>query len=131
MTDSSSTPRRHGFRCSIGDALILAAGLGLSCWLHALDFPLAWIVPAALGHFFLFCNVFLVWRRWELLWASAFVLNVAAHLALGSLDWLSPLLFQLPITVLVIIWQIRSPWYHGILAEQLNPRLKEYLAGRQ
>ena len=81
----------------------------------------------ALGHFFLFCNVFLVWRRWELLWAVAFVLNVGAHIAFATLDWLSPILFQVPVTVLVITWQIRSPWYHGIFAEKWNPRRQEYL----
>lgn len=123
--------RRTGLRFSILDALMLMAGAGLSWWLAEIEFPLWWIVPAALGHFFLFCNVFLVWRRWELLWAAAFILNVATHLALGSLDWLSPLLFQLPITILVIICQIRSPWYHGIFAEHLNPRLKKYLAAAQ
>jgi hypothetical protein len=128
MSPTSPPIRTCGFRISWLDAVVLLLGAVLSYWLIHRSFPLAWIVPAALGHFFLFCNVFLVWRRWELLWAAAFVLNVATHLALGSLDWLSPLLFQLPITLLVIIWQIRSPWYHGIWAEQLNPRLKEYLA---
>ena len=111
------------------DAAILMSGACLSWWLASQSFLLWWIVPAALGHFFLFCNVFLVWRRWELLWAAVFVLNVAAHLAFGTLDWLSPLLFQLPVTALVIIWQIRSPWYHGILARQINPRLADYLDG--
>lgn len=122
--------RRHGFRLSSADAAVLLAGISLTWWLARQDFPLAWIVPAALGHFFLFCNVFLVWRRWELLWAAAFVFNVAGHLAFGTLDWLSPLLFQLPITVLVIIRQIRSPWYHGIYAERLNPRLQKYLTAK-
>lgn len=128
MNPAPPPARTCGFRISWLDAVILLLGTVISCWLIHLSFPLAWIVPAALSHFFLFCNVFLVWRRWELLWAAAFVLNVATHLALGSLDWLSPLLFQLPITILVIIGQIRSPWYHGIFAEHLNPRLQEYLA---
>jgi hypothetical protein len=109
------------------DAVILLLGAVLAWWLMTRSFPLWWIVPAALGHFFLFCNVFLVWQRWELLWAASFVFNVAAHLALGVWDWPSPIMFQLPITALVIIWQIRSPWYHGVFAEQLNPRLKDYL----
>lgn len=130
MKQALQTARLHGFRLSFVDALVLVTGACLSGWLAKIEFPLWWIVPAALGHFFLFCNVFLVWRRWELLWTAAFILNVATHLALGSLEWLLPLLFQLPITILVIIGQIRSPWYHGIFAEHLNPRLKEYLAGR-
>jgi hypothetical protein len=119
--------RTCGFRLSWLDAVILIVGTGLSWWLQSQSFPLWWIVPAALGHFFLFCNVFLVWRRWELLWGVAFVFNVAAHFLFNDLDAWPSLLWQTPMTLAVIAWQMRSPWYHGIFAEQLNPRIKEYL----
>ncbi len=119
--------RRHGFRFSVWDALVLLSGFGLALWLRSEEFPLWWVVLAAVGHFFLFCNVFLVWRRWELGWAVIFVINVALHVAFGVLDWFSPTLIQLPVTVLVIMLQIRSPWYHGIFARHLNPRLDDYL----
>ena len=121
--------KRYGFRCSVIDALVLIAGAGLSLWLHSIYFPLWWVVPMALGHFFLFCNVFLVWRRWELLWAGFFIHNVAAHLALNDTHGGSALLWQSPVTLGVILWQIRSPWYHGIFAERLNPRLADFLRG--
>ena len=127
MNPIPSTNRICGFRLSWFDAVILLLGAVFSGWLHSHSFPLWWIVLTALGHCFLFCNVFLVWRRLELLWGGTFVLNVAGHLVLGTLDWLSPMLFQLPVTVLVITLQIRSPWYHGILAKQFNPRIKQYL----
>ncbi len=130
MNPNPSPSRTCGFRLSWFDAVILLLGAVLSWWFISQSFPLGWIVPVALGHFFLFCNVFLVWRRLEFLWAVAFVLNVGTHLAFGTLDWLSPMLFQLPVTALVIMRQIRSPWYHGIFAERLNPGLKEYLADR-
>ena len=123
MTPQNPSSKRHGFRFSIWDALILAAGLALTLWLPAIDFPLWWIVAMAVGHFFLFCNVFLVWQRWELLWAAAFVINAGIHIATGSFGWLSPFLWQLPWTILVIGLQIRSPWYHGIFAERWNPSL--------
>jgi hypothetical protein len=127
MNPNPSPSRICGFRLSWFDAAILLLGAVLSGWLISQSFPFGWIVPTALGHFFLFCNIFLVWRRWELLWAGVFILNVGAHLAFGTLDWLSPMLFQLPVTVLVITWQIRSPWYYGICAEKWNPRIQEYL----
>jgi hypothetical protein len=130
MNPTPSTSRTCGFRLSWLDAVILIGGAALSWWLQSQSFPLWWVVPAALGHFFLFCNVFLVWRRLELLWAVLYVINVGAHLAFGTLDWLSPMLFQLPVTVLVITWQVRSPWYLGVFAERLNPHLKEYLVDR-
>jgi len=109
------------------DAVILLAGAVLSCWLQSQSFPLWWIVPAALGHFFLFCNVFLVWRRLELLWAVAFVLNVVAHVFFDEWDPWPSLLWQIPVTLVVIAWQMRLPWYHGIFARQINPRLADYL----
>lgn len=120
-------PRRHGFRISIGDALVLLLGLGLTLWLRDIHFPLWWVVLAAVGHFFLFCNVFLVWRRWEIIWALLFCLNVGLHLNQGDLGWVSPVLLQTPVTLLVIWLQIRSSWYHGIWADRLNPRLTDYL----
>lgn len=129
MNSNRSTQfRRAGFRFSLPDALVLIAGACLSWWLAKMEFPLWWIVPAAVGHFFLFCNVFLVWRRLELLWAAAFVLNVAVHFALEK-DTATPvLLWQAPATILVIVFQMRSPWYHGIFARQINPRLTDYLS---
>jgi hypothetical protein len=130
MNPTSSMSRTCGFRLSWLDAVILIVGAALSWWLQSQSFPLWWVVPAALGHFFLFCNVFLVWRRLELLWGVLFVINAGAHLVFGMLDWLSPMLFQLPATVLVITWQVRSPWYHGVFAERVNPHLKEYLVDR-
>ena len=126
MNRPETSPKRHGFRFSVWDALILAAGLGLTLWLHAIDFPLWWIVAMVVGHFFLFCNVFLVWQRWELLWAAVFVINVGLHIANASFDWLLHLLWQLPWTITFIALQIRSPWYHGICAEHWNPSLIEH-----
>lgn len=127
MIPLSSTPRRHGFRLSWLDGMVLLAGFALSVWLLRRDFPLAWVVPVVVGHFFLFCNVFLVWRRLELLWAGVFVINVGAHVAFNVFDFLPPLMWQVPMTGLVIALQMRSPWYHGIFARRINPRLADYL----
>jgi hypothetical protein len=122
-------PRTHGFRFSTLDGLILLGGAGITFWLWNESFPLWWLIPLALGHFFLFCNVFLVWQKLELAWAAAFVLQIAIHLAAGYTDWLSPLLVQTPVTLVVIWLQLRSPWYHGIFAKKWNPNLSDYLNG--
>ena len=122
--------RKHGFRMSALDGVVLLLGTILTIWLRNEAFPLWWIVPMALGHFFLFCNVFLVWRRLELVWAAVFVMLISGHLACGHTDWLSPLMMQMPVTLSVLWLQIRSPWYHGIFARQINPLLDEFLTGR-
>jgi hypothetical protein len=128
MNDSRPA-RKHGLRISVIDILVLIAGAILTIWLRDESFPLWWIVPMALGHFFLFCNVFLVWRRMELAWAVCFVMIVGIHLALGYTGWLSPLIMQTPMTLFAVWLQIRSPWYHGIFAKRLNPRLADFLDG--
>jgi hypothetical protein len=130
MTASTPPPRTHGFRLSGWDLVILAGGALAAGAFWREGSPLGWIIATVVGHFFLFCNIFLVWRNLELLWALAFVVNAAAHLTLGSASALSVLLFQLPVSVAVIVWQIRSPWYHGIAARRWNPRLDDYLNGK-
>lgn len=112
------------------DAVILLLATMLTVWLYRQDYELAWIVPMAVGHFFLFCNVFLVWRNWELLWAGVFVLNVFYQAVQGNLSWWPACGWQLIATLFVILMQMRSPWYHGIWAERLNPRLQDYLNHR-
>lgn len=111
------------------DGVVLALGTSLTIWLRNESFSLWWIVPMALGHFFLFCNVFLVRRRLELAWAAAFVILVGVHLAVGYTGWLSPMIIQTPVTFIILWLQLRSPWYHGILARRFNPRLNDYLNG--
>jgi len=128
MNDSPPS-RKHGFRLSAWDGVVLMLGATLTIWLRNESFPLWWIVPMALGHFFLFCNVFFVWRKLELIWAGVFLFNVAAHLANDCVHGWWVLLWQSPVTMGVILRQIRSPWYHGIFAERLNPRLSDFLAG--
>lgn len=120
--------RKHGFQMSAFDGVVLLLGIILTIWLRNEAFPLWWIVPMALGHFFLFCNIFLVWRRLELVWAAVLVVLISGHLAFGHTDWLSPLMMQMPVTLTVLWLQLRSPWYHGIFARQINPRLDHFLA---
>ena len=129
MTPAPAIKRQHGFRISAVDGLILVLGAGLTFWLRSAAFPLWWIVPMVVGHFFLFCNVFLVWRNLELIWAALFVANVLLHVATGNLEWWPACGWQLIATFAVIVWQMRSPWYHGIFARRINTRLDDYLNG--
>jgi len=74
-----------------------------------------WVIPFAAGHFFLFCNVFRVRRKYELLWAGYFLVNAAAWwTVLGHFPWLLIFALQTPATLAAIVAEIRSPHYHGI-----------------
>ena len=119
--------RFAGARFSMTDGLVIMVAIALTIWLKRIDHGLWWIVPMVAGHFFLFCNVFLVWRTLEFIWAGIFVINVALHLAMGTKEWWGPCLWQLPVTIVVIALQMKSRWYHGVGARRINPRLEDYL----
>jgi len=122
-------PRTWGFRFFPTDAVaILVCGIATWQGLRLIG-PMAWACPAALGHFFLFCNIFRVRRNYELCWAAAFVLNALLWQLSGSLDWLWILICQGPLTLLAIGFEMGSPRYHGIFARGVNARLDDYLAG--
>ena len=122
--------RTWGFRCSLTDAIAIGAFMSAAVGLWYLNSPLWWLLVVAAGHFFLFCNVFRIVRRRELIWAGLLILNVGVWAWFDHLTWPSILLTQLPITVGLIVADMRAPGYHGVLAKRLNPRLNDYLAGR-
>ncbi len=122
--------RTWGFRFSVMDAVALIVFGAAAGGLYRLGSSLPWLVLIAAGHFFLFCNVFRVVRRRELLWAALYILNVGFWLLLGRLDWFNILACQLPVSAGVIAWEIKAARYHGICADRLNPALNDYLEGR-
>lgn len=81
---------------------------------------LALLPLVILGHFFLFCNVFRISRKLELVWGIVFIIVALAHLDFDRrspaawLFWLSMTTIQSPITVAVLIWAIFTEDYHGI-----------------
>ncbi len=105
---------KPGFRFSLRDAAVIAIGTLASVWLWRQIGSLSLLLPGVLLHFFLFCNVFRVRTRFELIWAVSFVLNAGAWQIASELSWQRLLGSQLVITVLVIGAELRSPSYHGI-----------------
>jgi hypothetical protein len=114
------TGRTYGFRFSVADGFVLVAS-GLASWpaYRALG-EQALMLPLVLGHFFLFCNVFRVRRNYEYIWAAAWVVNCGAWLFSGSFTWWGVLAVQSPLTVVLIVLEMRSPEYHGILWRRLR-----------
>ena len=122
--------RTWGFRLSAVDLAVLTL-TGPATWLlWRWIGPLAGIMPLAVGHFFLFCNVFRIHRWKELVWAATCLVNVGTWFALDVLSWWAILLVQTPCTVAMIWTECRHPRYHGILAARINRRLDDYLASR-
>ena len=114
------------------DAAVLAIGAIATVALARVLGPMAGVIPMAVGHFFLFCNVFRVRRSYELAWAAIFIANFAAWTLLApGFSWPGLLAIQLPVTAIVIALEVRSPRYHGVWADRLNPRLREYLSAAE
>jgi len=128
MHEEHQSKRTWGFRFSTTDAGALVLFGTTVTLLHPTS--LSWIVAIVAVHFFLFCNVFRVVRRRELIWAAAFVLNVGLWLALDRLDWRIVLLCQLPVSIGIIAWELKAARYHGVFADRLNDRLTDYIEGR-
>jgi hypothetical protein len=113
--------KRCGFRLSPADALVIAAGAAATWLLRNRLGEMAALPAIVLAHFFLFCNVFRVRRRYELIWAAAFVVNLLAWQAAGAFSWFGVLLAQAPVTFLAIAAEMKGNRYHGVGWRWINP----------
>lgn len=112
-----------GFRLSALDAAILLAGGATAFFVPK---PVAIVVATAVGHFFLFCNVFRIGRRPELLWAACYLALATCTLAFGTPGWLASTLIALGLAGLLIGLEMRKPSYHGLWWRRINPGLQRW-----
>lgn len=118
-------PRRFapGFRISATDAAFILAGLATTLLSQkAIAIPAA----VAVGHFFLFCNVFRIRRAPELAWAAAYLALVTCTLCFDRPGWAASTGIALAFAALLIALETRHPGYHGVGWEKLNPRLPDW-----
>jgi hypothetical protein len=111
---------RPGFRLSVFDAVILAIGIA-STFLAPKEFAI--ISITAVGHFFLFCNVFRISRAPELIWAGVFVILCSCTLALGYPNWITTIGLAIAVATALIVRELFVPSYHGIFWRKFNPDL--------
>ncbi len=121
--------RTHGFRFSLLDGLVLLIATGLGAWGMAQGKMAAFFIIYVILHFFLFCNVFRVRRKPELIWAVTFLINCAIWIAFGDLNIVWICTTQLFITLGVILHGVKDKSYHGIFAKRWNTHLESYLKG--
>jgi hypothetical protein len=131
MCEQTFRIRTWGFRFFLTDAFVIGALATALIALKRSENPMWWLLAVVGAHFFLFCNVIRMRRGFELTWSGGFLLNAGAWLWLEKLTIANFLACQLPLTAVLLIAEVRSPRYHGVLARQLNPALDEYLKGRQ
>ncbi len=126
-----SRQRTWGFRFSWTDTFTLVVFGAAAVGLYHLSANLCCLLIIPVAHFFLFCNVFRMLRRREIIWAVLFVINVALWVLAGHFEWQNVLFCQIPVSLGTIYFEIRSSRYHGIFADRVNPRLKDCLEGTE
>lgn len=125
MSKDTIVKKSRGFRFSFVDACAIAlCTLGVVV-LEPIIGTEAYLGPFVLGHFFLFCNVFRVRRRYELIWAALFLVHFSAWRLAGIDAWWPICLLQTPVTLGAIYAEIRSAEYHGIFSQESAPSLSE------
>lgn len=117
-----------GFRISWSDGAVLAAGAAAVALAPR---ELALVAGVAVGHFFLFCNVFRIRRGPELLWAGVFVALAGATLAWGRPGWAITVGSALALAAGLIAREMRYAGYHGVGWRRVNPGLPEWWRARQ
>jgi hypothetical protein len=119
-----------GFRLSVLDACVLAAGAATAV---ALATVVAWwgfAVAFVVAHFFLFCNVVRMARPLELAWAGLFLALAGATIALEVPGWPATIAASLAMTAAVVAIQLRKPSYHGLGWQRINPGLRAWFEAR-
>ncbi|RWX50826.1 hypothetical protein VU00_10162 [Candidatus Electrothrix marina] len=120
-----------GFRLSVIDVIVLFLGTIGSILLHSMENPLSLVVLFTLAHFFLFCNVLRMCRRFELIWAALFLLLSVNTILFSIPNWLGTTLIMLGITAVLTVLHMRQPSYRGIFWRQINPELPQWWAKQQ
>jgi hypothetical protein len=118
-----------GFRLSQVDILVL-----FLCCLVTYYFPKNWLYPKELNSFFnflipyvvanflLFCNIFRVRTKYELCWISSAAINMLICLCYFN-NFNMFFLVQSCFTLVAIVFEIKSPTYHGIFAKKTEENL--------
>ena len=123
-------PRSLGVQFPAADGVVIVI-TGFAIW--GLSGPMrefARLVGFVVGHFFLFCNIFRIHRKYELAWAAVFLANVACGIIGEAWGPVDAMLMQAPLTVVLVVAEMFSSRYHGLGCSFINPRqVAEWNAG--
>ena len=115
-----------GFRFSVLDAVILIAGGAGTVISWAQDWWRGVLVAFVVLHFFLFCNVFRIARKPELVWAGSVVLLAGSAILFQVLEWWLIFAGALSVSTMLIVRETRKPCYHGLGWRRFNPNLEQW-----
>jgi hypothetical protein len=117
-----------GFRFSIRDFIVLAAAFFVGLYVYPIGSTYSILVGFVVGHFFLFCNIVRMSRHYELIWAAAFLCLIFTHFKLSIPSFTVALMASTTLTIILVALEARSPGYHGIFWEKVNPNLPKWFS---
>lgn len=112
-----------GFRLSILDVVFVVAGVAATAVVGAVTWWWGLVVGLVIGNFFLFCNVFRIARRLELVWSAIFLFLASGTIVFDLPGWPITVALTTAATIVVVILEMRKPSYHGVGWQWLNPEL--------
>ena len=115
-----------GFRLSKTDIAVLIIGSLVALYLLQHHIYASLTVVFVVGHFFLFCNVFRFSRPPELIWATTFVVSVIASIKFDLLSIPTVFIVQALITIVLVLFELKKPSYHGTGWRVFNPDLERW-----
>ena len=115
-----------GFRLSILDIAVLVAGI-IATVVMSTDIPAgSFVIGFVVAHFFMFCNVFRIPRRPELIWAGTFLILSCSTIFIGVPGWYATAGISLVVTIVLIRRCMALPDYHGVGWQRINPGLRSW-----
>jgi len=105
------------------DSAVVALGVAVTIFCPR---DIAIVGGMAVGHFFLFCNVFRIRRKAELIWVAIFSLLAISTLAIRIPNWPITIGLSLTCAAALIAIEARHPSYHGIAWQYFNPKLPDW-----
>jgi hypothetical protein len=122
---------RPGFRLSVIDLAVLGIGSVAAAVAWKSVWWAGFVIAFVLGQFFLFCNVFRVARKPELIWSALFLAVAAATIVTGVPGWPLTIAASLLATLAIVAREMRKPCYHGIGWRRINPGLEAWWAAHR
>ncbi|MGZ5789699.1 MAG: hypothetical protein ACXWJF_09645 [Burkholderiaceae bacterium] len=108
------------------DIVVLVVGTIGSFLVAQVELMFGLAIAFTIVNFFLFCNVFRIPRQLELTWAAIYLLLIGSTITMQLPGWFFSFGLSVAVTLVVIIFQIRQPSYHGMGWKQINPQLPEW-----
>lgn len=115
-----------GFRFSKLDAIVLFLGLYIAADTAAVFTWPGVAIGFVVAHFFLFCNIVRMDRCSELAWAGLFVVLATSTSLAGQPSWSLTLAIAFIVALVLILFEMRKPSYHGVFWRSINPNLPQW-----